>query len=91
MVFNQLGVTELLIMRGTHYGRMCFRSGKTLGALHSRLWERPQPSASPFYTAENVELLGLYPIRRDLPTDTGFGRRLKPDRHDAICHINYVL
>ena len=35
MVLFQSGVTELLIMRDTHYGRMCFKSVKTLGALHS--------------------------------------------------------
>ena len=27
-------VTELLIMRDPHYGWMCFKSVKTLGALH---------------------------------------------------------
>ena len=27
------------------------------------LGQRPRPSASTFYTAKNVELLGLYPIR----------------------------
>ena len=32
--YNQSGVTELLIMRDPHYGRMCFQSVKTLGALH---------------------------------------------------------
>ena len=31
--YNQSGVTELLIMRDPHYGRMCFKSVKTLGAL----------------------------------------------------------
>ena len=35
MRYNQSGVTELLIMRDSHYGRMCFKSVKTLGALHS--------------------------------------------------------
>ena len=33
--YNQSGVTELLIMRDAHYGRMCFEAVKTLGALHS--------------------------------------------------------
>ena len=33
--YNQSGMTELLIMRDPHYGRMCFKSVKTLGALHS--------------------------------------------------------
>ena len=43
-----------LIMRDPHYGGMCFKSVKTLVALHSR----------------NVELLGLYPIHSDLlPND----------------------
>ena len=32
--YNQPGVTELLIMSDPHYGRMCFKSIKTLGALH---------------------------------------------------------
>ena len=32
--YNQSGVTELLIMRHPHYGRMCFKSVKTHGALH---------------------------------------------------------
>ena len=31
---DRSGVTELCIMRDPHYGRMCFRSVKTLGALH---------------------------------------------------------
>ena len=35
MILNQSGVTELLIMRDFHYGIMCFKSVKTLGALHS--------------------------------------------------------
>ena len=35
--YNQSGVTELLIMRDPHYGRMCFKSVKTLGALHVEL------------------------------------------------------
>ena len=35
MVLKKSGVTELLIMRDSHYGRMCFKSVKTLGALHS--------------------------------------------------------
>ena len=41
---------------------MCFKSVKTLGALHSLLWKRPRPSTSAFSTAKNVELLGLYLI-----------------------------
>ena len=36
-------------MRDPHYGGMCFKSVKTLGA-----WA--------FSTAKNVDLLGLYPI-----------------------------
>ena len=35
LYINQSGVTELLIMRDFHYGRMCFKSVETLGALHS--------------------------------------------------------
>ena len=42
-------------MRGPHYGWMCFKSVKTLGALHS---------ASAFSTAKNAELIGLYSIFR---------------------------
>ena len=61
--YYQSGVTELLIMRDSHYGRMCFKSDKTLRALHSQLWKRHRPSASAFSTTKNVELLGLYPIR----------------------------
>ena len=57
--YNQSGVTEQLIMRGPCYGRMCFKSVKTLEALHSYLWNRLRPSASAFSTAKNVELLGL--------------------------------
>ena len=49
-------------MMDSHY-RMCFKSVKTLGALHSYMWKRPRPSASVFSTAKNVEILGLYPIR----------------------------
>ena len=55
--------TELLIMRYPHYGRMCFKSVKTLGALHFQLWKKPRPPASAFSTAKNVDLLGFYPIR----------------------------
>ena len=57
-----LCVTELLIMREPHYGRICFKSVKTLGALHSSLWKKSRPSASTLSTAKNVELLGVYPI-----------------------------
>ena len=32
--YNQSGVSELLIIRDSHYGRMCFKLFKTLGALH---------------------------------------------------------
>ena len=60
--YNQSGVTELLIMRDPHDGRMCFKSFKTLGTLHSQLWRKPRPSASAFPTAKNVDFLGLYPI-----------------------------
>ena len=35
MVPNQSGVTKLLIIKDPHYGWMCFKSVKTLGALHS--------------------------------------------------------
>ena len=61
--YNQSAVIEMLIMRDPHYGRMCFKSVKTLGALHSWLLKRLRPSASIFSTAKNVELLGLYPIQ----------------------------
>ena len=67
--YNQSGVAELLIMRDPHYGRMCFKSVKTLGALHSQLWKKPGPSASAFSTAKNVKLLRPYPIcKRPLAT-----------------------
>ena len=33
--YNQSGATELLIMRDFHYGRMSFKTFKTLRALHS--------------------------------------------------------
>ena len=39
-------------MRGPHNGRMCFRSVKTLGALHSLAVEKASDSA--FSTAKNV-------------------------------------
>ena len=32
--YNQSGVTELLITRDPYYGRMCFKSVKTLGFFH---------------------------------------------------------
>ena len=63
--YNQSGVTELLIMRDPYhhdYGQMCFKSVKTLEALHSQLWKRSKPEST-FFTAKNVEFLGLYPIR----------------------------
>ena len=59
---NQSGVNDLLIMRDPHYVRMCFKSVKTIGALHSWLWKRHRPSASTFFKAKNVELLRLFPI-----------------------------
>ena len=62
-IFILSGVTQLLIIRNSHFGRMCFKSVKTLRVLHSKLWKRLRPSASTFFTAKNVELLGLYPIR----------------------------
>ena len=62
LCYNQSGVTELLTMRDPHDGRMCFKSVKTLGALHSLLWKKPRPLASAVSTAKSVELLGLYPI-----------------------------
>ena len=33
--YNQSGATEQLIMSAFHYCQMCFKSVKTLGALHS--------------------------------------------------------
>ena len=51
-------------MRDPHYGRMCFKSVETLGALHSLLWKGPRPSASVSFAAKNVQLLGLYPIHK---------------------------
>ena len=59
--YNQLGVTELLILMDPHYGGMCFKSVKSIGTL-SQLWKGPLPSASAFSTAKNVELLGSYPM-----------------------------
>ena len=50
-------------MRDPYYGRMCFKSVKTLGAVHYLLWKKLRPLASAFFTAKNVQLLGLYPIR----------------------------
>ena len=35
--YNQLGATELLIMRDFNHGRMCLKSVKTRGALHVEL------------------------------------------------------
>ena len=55
-----------LIMRDFHYGRVCFKSVKTLGALHSKLSKRPRLSASTIFKAKTVELLGLYPIHKYL-------------------------
>ena len=60
--YNQSGATKLLIIRGFHYDRMCFKSVRTLGALHSQLWKRPWPSASALIKAKNVELIKLYHI-----------------------------
>ena len=47
--YNQSGVIELLIVRDPHYGRVCFKSVKTLGALHSQLWNKPR-----LYPIENL-------------------------------------
>ena len=44
---KQSGVAELLIVRDPHYGRMWFKSVKTLGALHAYLWKKPWPLPSP--------------------------------------------
>ena len=35
MRYDQSDATELLIIKDPHYGRMCFKSVKTLEALHS--------------------------------------------------------
>ena len=43
--YNQSGVTELLIIRDPHYGRMCFESVETLEALH----QNPQLKPSELY------------------------------------------
>ena len=37
--YNQSGVTELLVIRDAYHNRMCFKSVKTLGNLHSYLWK----------------------------------------------------
>ena len=37
-------------MRDPYYGRMCFKSVKTLEAVHSQMLKRPLPSASAFST-----------------------------------------
>ena len=50
--YNQSGVTELLIMMDPHYGQMCFKSVKTLGALYSWPWKKPRPSSPAFSTAK---------------------------------------
>ena len=71
--YSQSGVTELLIMRDPHYGRMCFKSVKTLEAL--------QPSASALFKAKNVERLVLYPIRNCCSTVYEVGPTLKGKRH----------
>ena len=52
--YNQSGVTELLVMWDPHYGRICFKSVKTLRALHSQLWKRHRSSASAFSAAKSV-------------------------------------
>ena len=41
---------------------VCFKSVKTLGALHSQMWKGLRHAASSFSTTKNVELLGLYPV-----------------------------
>ena len=40
--YNQSGATELLIMSDFHYGRMCFKSVETFGALHYVKYNAPQ-------------------------------------------------
>ena len=40
--YNQSGVTDLLIMRDLHYGRMCFKSVKSLRALHLSCGKGPR-------------------------------------------------
>ena len=52
--YNQSDVTQLLIMRDSHYGRTCFKSVKTLALAVKK--------ASTFTTAKNVELPGPYTI-----------------------------
>ena len=51
-------------MRDPRYGRMCFKSIKTLGTLHSKVWNRPRPSTAACSTPKNVEFRGLYPIHQ---------------------------
>ena len=60
--YNQSGVTELLIMKYTHYGRMCLSQLKPSELLAFLDVETAEASA--FSTAKNEELLGLYPIHK---------------------------
>ena len=53
--YNLSGVTELLVKRDPHYGRMCF---KLFSAVE-------KASATAFSTAKNLELLELYSILKD--------------------------
>ena len=71
--YNQSAVTELLIMMDHHNGRMCFKSVKSLRALHSQVWKRPRPSAKAFSTATNIELLELHPIQGVNDHSAGLG------------------
>ena len=43
---------------------VCFKSVKTIGALHSQTWKWLRPAASSFFTTKNVELLGLHSIHK---------------------------
>ena len=65
-------------MRDPHYGPTCFKSVKTIGAL---------PSALTFSTAENVELLGLYPI---LDTSRHYNRFLFVLFSCAVIYICFL-
>ena len=56
--YDRSGATELVIMRVFYYGRMCFKSVKTLKSSTFLALQK----ASAVFKAKNVEFLGLYHI-----------------------------
>ena len=59
--YDQSGVTEQLVMRDTHYARMCFKPSELY------ILSCGKDHGLGLFTTKNVKLLGLYPIYVIIP------------------------